>query len=78
MHDREASWKRPKLFKKNKPIKVKLAKGDGYVREVQYFVDCITKGVKPKIATPADGMRSVALVEAEMASVRQAREVKVR
>jgi len=66
-----------RVFKNNKQIKPKLAKGDGYVGEVTYFVDCIRKGVKPAIATPTDGMRSVALVEAEIASVRKAREVKV-
>jgi predicted dehydrogenase len=65
------------VFKNGKELKPKLAKGDGYQREVQYFIDCVRKGVKPATATPADAMQSVAVVEAELASCKAGKEIKV-
>jgi len=65
------------VYKNNKELKARLAKGDGYQREVQYFIDCIRKGVKPDNATPADAVASLAVVEAELKSAKTGKEVRL-
>ena len=42
---------------------------DGYTGEIEYFVDCITRGVKPAKVTPESSEGSVKLVERILASV---------
>ena len=41
---------------------------DGYAGEIEYFVDCITRGVKPEKVTPESSEGSVKLVERILAS----------
>jgi len=43
--------------------------GDGYAGEARYLADCIESNRTPSIVTPEDGVRAVALCEAEEASV---------
>jgi hypothetical protein len=44
--------------------------GDGYLGELNYFVECIRTGTAPTVVTAADGAAAVALCEAEAASIR--------
>jgi predicted dehydrogenase len=49
--------------------------GYGYAAELRYFLDCIAKGQKPTVVTADDGVRSLRMVEAEVASARSGKEV---
>ena len=40
----------------------------GYAGEIEYFVDCITKGIEPTKVTPESSEGSVRLVERILAS----------
>ncbi|MCZ7644164.1 MAG: Gfo/Idh/MocA family oxidoreductase [Planctomycetota bacterium] len=42
----------------------------GWADEVDYFLECLARKQKPKVTTPEDAARSVALVQAELKSVR--------
>ena len=44
---------------------------DGYVNELRYFFDCLRAGQRPTVVTPADGLSSVEICEAEERSVRE-------
>ena len=50
---------------------------DGYQDELAYFVECVASGRKPSRVTPKDAVAAVALVEAEVESVRTARAVEI-
>ncbi len=50
---------------------------DGYRDELAYFVECVASGRKPSRVTPQDAAAAVALVEAEVESVRSGRPVEV-
>jgi len=56
----------------------KVPAGDGYSREIDYFLDCISKGKKPKRVTPEDARDAVKMVWAEIRSVRSGRRVAIR
>ena len=47
---------------------VRVSKGDGYVLELQHFIDCIAKNSASKIVPPESALKSVRLVEAEIES----------
>jgi 1,5-anhydro-D-fructose reductase (1,5-anhydro-D-mannitol-forming) len=47
----------------------KLAAGDAYALELGHFLDCIRRGRRPRVITPADAARSLELVLAEVKSV---------
>jgi 1,5-anhydro-D-fructose reductase (1,5-anhydro-D-mannitol-forming) len=47
----------------------KFKAGDAYALELDYFLDCIRAGRAPRVITPADAARSLALVLAEVKSV---------
>jgi 1,5-anhydro-D-fructose reductase (1,5-anhydro-D-mannitol-forming) len=47
----------------------KPAAGDAYALELGYFLDCIRRGRRPQVITPADAARSLALVLAGVKSV---------
>ncbi len=49
----------------------KVAKGDGWSRELAYYVGCIAKGRKPEIVTPQSSLLSLRIVEAELKSAKQ-------
>jgi len=46
--------------------------------QIQHFIDCIRHRRQPATATPADGMQSVRIVEAELESCRTGKEVRIR
>ena len=49
----------------------------GYYNELQYFIDCLERGVSPKIATPSQAAESVRIVRAEMKSAATGRTVRL-
>jgi len=58
-------------------ITPKVPAGDGYGREIDYFLDCLRKGMKPKTVTPKDARNSLKIVLAEVESVRKGKPVRV-
>ncbi len=55
---------------RGKPKTIKLKAGDGYEHELRDFIACIRKGRDSAVVSPASACESVALVEAELKSVR--------
>ncbi len=55
----------------------KIEPGDGYRREIDYFLNCINKKQRPKTVTPKDARNAVALIKAEERSARDHRNVAV-
>ena len=47
-----------------------VAAGDGYSREMDYFLDCIIEDRPPEVVTGAEGLKSLALALAEVKSVK--------
>lgn len=59
-----------KLFTEDAPAQVVACPGpDGYVGEIQYFVDCIEAGEPLKTVTPQDGLSALEICEAEEKSI---------
>lgn len=56
--------------RKGKTIYPKVNKGDGYSNELAYFMQCIGKGIKPKVITPESSIFSVKMIEAEISSAK--------
>ncbi len=65
-----------KIYKNGKPISVdepvsasdvdlgiNVGNDNGYLNEIQYFVDCIHNGTKPVLVTPESSARTMALVD---------------
>ena len=44
------------------PYTPELLPGDGYSREIAYFLECVARGEAPSIVTPRDARESVRLV----------------
>lgn len=42
---------------------INLPDAGGHQYEIQYFVDCVEKGIKPKIVTPEDACDTIELIE---------------
>lgn len=55
----------------------KIEAGDGYHREIDYFLNCILKKVRPKTVTAKDARNAVYLVKAEEKSARDHRNVAI-
>ncbi len=55
----------------------KIESGDGYHREIDYFLNCILKKVRPKTVTAKDARNAVYLVKAEERSARDHRNVAI-
>jgi 1,5-anhydro-D-fructose reductase (1,5-anhydro-D-mannitol-forming) len=51
-------------------ITPQVAAGDGYSREMDYFLDCIVEGRAPKTVTGTEALKSLALALAEVKSVK--------
>jgi predicted dehydrogenase len=67
-----------KLFEPGQAPRVVQAGGsDGYVGEIAYFAECIRRGVAPTTVTAMDGVRALAVIEAEAEAIRTGREVAV-
>ncbi len=64
-----------KVFHEGRTEVIPLAEGMGYTHEINYFLNCIKRGVAPQIVTIEDAARSVRIVEAETASIRAGRTV---
>lgn len=52
------------------PVTQKAAATDGYVGEIQYFVDAVRQGKPPTIVTAKDGLAAIEVCEAEEMSVK--------
>ena len=52
------------------PVVPPVAAGDGYSRELDYFLDCIREDRPPTVVTGAEALKSLALALAEVKSVR--------
>lgn len=60
-----------RLCVEGQPAKVVHCEGpDGYVRELNYFLECVQTGRPPAIVTAQDGLTAVEICEAEEKSVR--------
>jgi len=59
------------------PEVVKTEATSGWAAEISYFVDCIEKGVPPKVTSAADARKSVALAHAELESIKKRKVVKL-
>jgi predicted dehydrogenase len=57
---------------------VSVAKGDGYGRELQHFVECIAQNRPTAVVPPESAMQSVQLIEAEIESAATGLPVKVK
>ena len=55
----------------------KVAPGDGWSNEIDYFLRCVQTGRRPTIITPDDALNAVRIVEAEMKSIRTGKVVKL-
>ncbi len=55
----------------------KVPPGDGYSREIDYFLDCVRKGRKPTRVTTRDAREALRLAWAEIRSVQTGRRVSV-
>lgn len=55
---------------KGKSSAIKCKAGDGYSRELDYFIKCFKKGAKPEIITPQSSLMSVKMIEAEVKSAK--------
>jgi len=60
------------------PRPVELDKRMGYDLEIEYFLDCVKKGQKPRTVTLTDAANTIAIIEAEAKSVRTGKPVKVK
>jgi predicted dehydrogenase len=59
-------------FREGRTLAPEVAAGDGYSREIDYFLDCIIEGRKPSIVTGQEALKSLKLALAEVKSVRSA------
>ncbi len=67
-----------RLFKPGRDAeKVKIAAGDGYMPELEHFVQCIGRNRPSPIIPPEDALLSVRLVESEVESARTGKAVKI-
>ncbi len=60
------------------PRVVELDPRMGYDIEIDYFLDCVKKGIKPRTVTLTDAANTIAIIEAEEKSVRTGKTVKVK
>ncbi len=58
--------------------KIPVKATDGWTEEIKYFLNCITKGQKPKIVTARSSADSIAVAEAEVQSVKTGKPVAVK
>jgi predicted dehydrogenase len=60
------------------PRTVELDKRMGYDLEIEYFLECVQKGQKPKTVSIQDAANTIAIIEAEVKSIRSGKAVKVK
>jgi len=61
-----------------KSFKPRVAKGDGYIGELRYFIDCIASGKKPTLVTTRDARNALKVCLAEARSVKTGKAVAIR
>jgi predicted dehydrogenase len=65
------------LYRDGKREAVALEKCMGYDKEIEYFLDCIAKGQRPRTVTIEDAANAIRLVEAEARSVASGKPVRL-
>ena len=60
------------VYRNGKAETIEVSKGDGYIGEKSYYVDCIAKSVKPSKVTAEDAVNGpeTPIIEAEEKSVK--------
>jgi predicted dehydrogenase len=58
------------------PRVVEAGEGDGYSKEIDYIIECVSQRRAPKVVTALDGMTALEICEAEEQSIRSAAPVK--
>ena len=66
------------LYHEGKKQPIDLEKSMGYDKEIDYFLDCITRGERPKTVTLEDAANAIKLVEAEAKSVATNKPVRIK
>ena len=61
----------------DEPVHPDVPAHDGYTEELRYFVGCVAAGKKPERIDPAHAVAAIAIIEAEMESVRTGKPVAV-
>lgn len=51
------------------PVRLNVPEGDGYLREIQYFLKCVKQGEYPDVVTPEDARESLRIILSEIKSV---------
>jgi predicted dehydrogenase len=59
-------------------VKPKLPEGDGYLREIQYFLKCVEEGKYPETVTPEDARDSLKVALCELESVKKGKAVAIK
>lgn len=59
------------------PRVVKTGAGDGYSKEIDYIIECVTKRQAPTVVTALDGVTALEICEAEEQSIRSGESVKL-
>jgi predicted dehydrogenase len=60
----------------NEPRVVDAGEGDGYSKEIDYVIECVSQRRAPQVVTALDGMTALEICEAEEQSIRSAAPVK--
>ena len=55
-----------------------LPPGNGWEREIDYFLGCVAKGVQPTVSTPRESRLAVLVARAEEQSMKTGRKVAIR
>ena len=63
---------------RGKPRAVAVPQAEGYREELAYFIQCVADGRAPQRATAADAASAVAIVQAEVRSVKTGKAVAIR
>lgn len=61
-----------------KTLHPEVKAGDGYAREIDYFLDCVKKNRKLETVTPEDAVNSLKIVSAEIESVKKKKPVRIK
>lgn len=55
-----------------------VPEGDGYVREIDYFLDCVAQSIDPTVVTPTEAREALQVARAEIESVQSGRRVDIK
>lgn len=56
---------------------MEISDGDGYSKEIDYIIECVSKGQAPTLVTALDGLTALEICEAEERSIRSSATVKL-